>query len=323
MPRRKHNPLCRPFLKWAGGKRQLLPELQKHVPKQFGTYYEPFLGGGALFLALQRPRAVVNDSNRELINCFEVVRDSVEDLLLTLEEHQAHNAEEYYYAVRDWDRVADFMLRSPIQRAARIIYLNKTCYNGLFRVNAQGQFNVPYGRYTKPNIVDDGVLRAVSNYLNSAEVEFRCQDFVDATHDARKGDFIYFDPPYDPISDTAAFTGYDVNGFGKAEQDRLHQHFRELTTRDCLVMLSNAHTDFIKKLYTGFPCLTVEATRAINSVPQKRGKVEEVLVLNYVQQRAARRTSRRTGSKQRSSVGEAVSAVSDTGPSKSLWPVRD
>lgn len=321
MPRRTHNPLCRPFLKWAGGKRQLLPELQKRVPKQYGTYYEPFLGGGALFLALQRPHAVVNDSNSELINCYKVVRDQVEDLTALLEEHQAHNSEDYYYAVRDWDRAANYTQRQPIERAARIIYLNKTCYNGLFRVNAQGQFNVPYGKYAKPNIVDAGVLRAVSHYLNDADITLRNGDFVDATSGAHPGDFIYIDPPYDPVSDTASFTGYDVNGFGKTEQERLHRHIDSLTAHGCLVMLSNAYTEFIRGLYTGYYCLRVEAGRAINSDPQKRGKVDEVLVLNYDEERAARRTTRRTSSKQRGSLEEAVPAVSNSGRSEPLWPV--
>jgi DNA adenine methylase len=217
------NALVRPFLKWAGGKRQLLPELKKLVPASYGTYYEPFLGGGALFLALQRKRAVVNDTNAELINCYEVVRDHAEDLIVALQEHDARHNENYYYEVRDWDRAPDFSNRPLVERAARIIFLNKTCYNGLFRVNSQGQFNVPYGRYKDPNILDAGVLRAVSKYLNSADIEFRQVDFEEAVADAKPGDFIYFDPPYDPASNTASFTGYDLNGFDRAEQERLKQ----------------------------------------------------------------------------------------------------
>ncbi len=277
------NPLVRPFLKWAGGKRQLLPALKTLMPARYGTYYEPFLGGGALFLDLQRPRAVVNDSNPELINCYQAVRDHVETLISALADHRAHHAEDYYYEVRDWDRAADFVGRPSVERAARIIFLNKTCYNGLFRVNSQGQFNVPYGRYKNPNIVDEGVLRAVSKYLNTANIELRHTDFEVAVADAKPGDFIYFDPPYDPASSTASFTGYDLNGFGKEEQRRLKQCIDDLRDRRCKVLLSNADTPFIRNLYQGY-CETfvgVGATRAINSKADRRGKVDEILVTTY------------------------------------------
>jgi DNA adenine methylase len=277
----KRNPLARPFLKWAGGKRQLLPVLLAHHPKKMGTYYEPFLGGGAVLLALQPAHAIVNDTNAELINCYEVVRDNVEDLIAALNDHKARSSEDYYYEIRDWDRDSSHYERPPIERAARIIYLNKTCYNGLFRVNAQGQFNVPFGRYASPAIVNEGVLRAVSRYLSTNDVRFRNVDFTDATHDAQAGDFIYVDPPYDPLSNTASFTGYDVNGFGKDEQRRLKDHIDELTLRGCKVMLSNAYTPFILDLYQAYDCLKVEATRAINSNSKRRGKVSEILVMNY------------------------------------------
>lgn len=277
----KRAPLARPFLKWAGGKRQLLPELLARRPKKLGTYYEPFLGGGAVLLALQPARAIVNDTNGELINCYEVVRDSVEDLIALLQEHKARNSEDYYYEIRDWDRDDSYSERPAIARAARIIYLNKTCYNGLFRVNSQGQFNVPFGRYAAPSIVDDGVLRAVSRYLSTNDVQFRTVDFASATHDAQAGDFIYVDPPYDPVSSTASFTGYDVNGFGKDEQRRLKEHIDELTMRGCKVMLSNAYTPFIRDLYQEYDCLKVAATRAINSNGKGRGRVDEIVVMNY------------------------------------------
>lgn len=275
----KRNPLVRPFLKWAGGKRQLLPELLKYVPPRIGMYYEPFIGGGALFFALQRRRAVVSDSNTELINCYKVIRDDVEGLIEALRQYQ--NREEYYYAVRDWDRAPDFAARSAIERASRIVYLNKTCYNGLFRVNSQGQFNVPFGRYADPNIVDAAVLRAVNKYLQSAEVNILTSDFAEAVCEARRGDFVYFDPPYDPVSDTASFTGYDINGFGREQQVRLKQLCDTLTNRGCKVLVSNAYTPFIADLYTGYRQVKVEASRAINSNAQRRGKVDEVLVMNY------------------------------------------
>lgn len=276
----KTNTLVRPFLKWAGGKRQILPELLKYAPKQpYKTYYEPFIGGGALLFALQRRRIIMNDSNSELINCYRVVKDAVEELILALSQHC--NTEEHYYAVRDWDRSPDYARRSLVERAARIIYLNKTCYNGLFRVNSQGQFNVPFGRYVDPNIVDAGVLRAVSAYLNNCEVTILNSDFSDAVNDAKRGDFIYFDPPYDPVSDTASFTGYDINGFGKDKQMRLKEVFDELNERGCKVLLSNAYTPFVTDLYQQYSQVKIEASRAINSNAQKRGKVDEILVMNY------------------------------------------
>ena len=269
----------RPFLKWAGGKRQLLPQLRRHIPETFERYYEPFIGSGALFLALQRNRVVINDSNADLINCYQVVENSVEELICALGQHR--NIAEHYYAVRSWDRSPHYLNRSPIERAARIIYLNKTCYNGLFRVNSHGHFNVPFGRYTNPKFFDEDVLRAVSRYMNENEVELRNTDFETAVVDAQRNDFVYFDPPYDPISDTASFTGYDVNKFGKAEQNRLKVVVDDLTQRGCKVLLSNAYTPFIVDLYREYRQVQVEATRAINSNAQRRGKIHEILVMNY------------------------------------------
>ena len=276
----KTNVVVRPFLKWAGGKRQLLPELLKYVPKQQkATYYEPFIGGGALLLSLQWRKAVISDLNTELINCYQVVKDSVECLIDELAKH--HNDEEYYYEVRDWDRSPYHIERSPVERAARIIFLNKTCFNGLFRVNSQGQFNVPFGRYAEPNIVDKGVLRAVSYYFNANDVQMLNTDFACAVEDAKRNDFIYFDPPYDTVSDPASFTGYDLKGFGKDEQKRLKETFDDLSRRGCKVLLSNSYTPFVVNLYQGYKHVKVEASRAINSNGQKRGKVDEILVMNY------------------------------------------
>lgn len=277
----KRNPRARPFLKWAGGKRRLLPVLLAHRPEAMRTYYEPFLGGGAMLLALQPARAIVNDTNAELINCYTVVRDSVEEVIAVLQEHKAHNCEDHYYEIRDWDRDIRYRERPAVERAARIIYLNKTCYNGLFRVNAHGHFNVPFGRYASPAIVNEGVLRAVSRYLNTNDVQFRNVDFAHATHDAQAGDFLYFDPPYDPTSRTSSFTGYDVHAFGKDEQRRLKMLLDELTLRECKVMLSNAYTPFILDLYQTYTCLKVGATRVINSNATRRGKVNELVVTNY------------------------------------------
>ena len=284
--RGKINPLVRPFLKWAGGKRQLLPEIVKYVPKMTSkhTYYEPFLGGGALLFELQRPKAVINDSNKELINCYKVIRDSLDELMEELSKDKYSNSETSYYQMRDLDRsTKKYEILSEVEKAARIIYLNKTCYNGLFRVNSQGQFNVPFGRYKNPNFLDDAVLRAVNKYLNSNNITLLNQDFAEAVKDAKRGDFVYFDPPYDPVSETASFTGYDVNGFNRDQQKRLKKVFDDLNKRGCKVMLSNSCTDFILDLYKDYQdtIIKVMATRSINSNALKRGRVEEVLVLNY------------------------------------------
>ncbi|WP_323367935.1 DNA adenine methylase [Leptothoe sp. PORK10 BA2] len=279
MPRLTPNKLVRPFLKWAGGKRQLLPELIRHMPDTYNKYYEPFIGGGALLFALQPKKAVISDSNQELISCYTVIRDSLDELVENLRHHR--NEEDYFYRIREWDRQDSFSTKTPVQKAARIIFLNKTCYNGLFRVNAQGQFNAPFGRYTNPNILDEAVLKAVSSYLNTAKVDLLNQDFAKTVAKARKNDFIYFDPPYDPVSDTASFTGYDINGFNKDEQKRLRDTFVKLSDKGCKVMLSNAYTNFIRDLYQDYTCIRVKATRAINSKASRRGKIDEILVKNY------------------------------------------
>lgn len=279
------NPLVKPFLKWAGGKRQLLPEIKKYLPKNIGktTYFEPFLGGGALLFDLQPKTAIVNDSNKELINCYRVIKDKVEELIEILKIHKAKNSKEYYDYLRGIDRSKEYREYSDIQKAARIIYLNKTCYNGLFRVNSKGYFNVPFGRYKNPNILDEAVLRGINDYLNQKSVTFLNRDFAEAVESAKKGDFIYFDPPYDPVSNTASFTGYDINGFNQNEQRRLKQVVDDLTEKGCYVMLSNSATDFILDLYKDYKeTIVVSATRSINSNALKRGKIDEVLVLNYV-----------------------------------------
>lgn len=274
-----HQQFVQPFLKWAGGKRQLLSAIARYLPDKFNTYYEPFLGAGAVLFYLRPKRAVVNDINAELMNTYMAVRDDIENLLADLKKHK--NEKEYYYRLRDLDRTADFRRLTPTQRASRIIYLNRTCYNGLFRVNRQGYFNVPFGRYKNPQIVNEPVLRAVHHYFNTADVQLLNTDFEQAVASARAGDFVYFDPPYDPVSETARFTGYSHDGFDKKEQERLRDVFVELDRRGCLVLLSNSATDFVKHLYRDYRIVTVTANRNINSVASKRGKIDEVLVMNY------------------------------------------
>lgn len=275
----KKNKKLQPFLKWAGGKRQLLPTIRKYIPQKYGTYYEPFIGAGAVLFDIQPSVGMINDSNTELINCYKVIRDSLDELVLDLRQYK--NEKEYYYAIRDLDRNSNFKKLNPIQRASRIIYLNKTCFNGLFRVNSSGQFNVPFGSYQNPKILDEILLKAVHNYLSSKKIQIMNLDFEQAVKDAQKGDFIYFDPPYDPVSDTSSFTGYDLNGFGKNEQQRLRDVYKKLSDKGCFVLLSNSATGFILDLYKDFSIITVAASRNINSVASGRGKIDEVLVMNY------------------------------------------
>ena len=277
--RRKKNRLVQPFVKWAGGKRQLLCEIRKYIPKQITTYYEPFVGGGAVLLDLQPKKAVINDINSDVINVYETIRDDVEGVIKKLRIHK--NEKAYYYKIREQDRTKRFDNFSNVTQAARIIYLNKTCYNGLFRVNSQGQFNVPFGRYKNPQIVNEVVLRAVSRYLNEAEIKFLSIDFSEAVKNIKKSGFVYFYPPYDPISDTSSFTGYTLNGFDKEQQLKLKESCDNLNSRGCKFLLSNSATPFILNLYKHYNIEIVEVSRSINSVASGRGKIKEVLVRNY------------------------------------------
>lgn len=274
------NPLVAPVVKWVGGKRQLLKDITQYIPQAYSTYYEPFLGGGAVLFDLQPAKAVVNDINEELINVYETIRDDVEGLIADLEKHK--NEAEYFYMIREKDRDREkYNQLSKVERASRIIYLNKTCYNGLFRVNRHGEFNTPFGRYKNPNIVNKDTLRAVSEYFNKANITFRCGDFEDAVKGVRKGSFVYFDPPYDPVSESANFTGYDKGGFNRDEQIRLKKLCDKLNERGVKFLLSNSATDFILDLYKDYDIKIVQAKRAINSKGDKRGEVNEVLVKNY------------------------------------------
>jgi DNA adenine methylase len=273
--------LVQPFLKWAGGKRQLMPYIRPLIPQKIKRYFEPFIGGGAVLFYLQPAAALVNDLNSELINCYKVIRDYPEELLEAASKHQ--NTKEYYYQIREMDRVPEFEALSPIERAARLMYLNKTCYNGLFRVNSHGQFNVPFGDYKNPIIADPAVIRAVSRYFKKAKIDFVSEDFAKVVSEAKKADFVYFDPPYDPVSDTASFTGYNLHGFNRDEQKRLKETCDDLTKRGVKVLLSNSDTPYIRELYgdAGYKIQEVKARRNINSVGEGRGTINELLILNY------------------------------------------
>jgi DNA adenine methylase len=271
--------LPKPFLKWAGGKRQLLPVLREHLPPGFNRYYEPFIGAGALLFDLQPRQAVINDLNQDLITCYRVLRQQPQALIERLREHR--NDKAHFYHIRALDREPEYSLRCEIERAARMIYLNKTCFNGLFRVNRKGHFNAPFGHYSNPNIVNAEGLQAVHRYLSRSHIQIHSTDFEEAVRGARRGDFVYFDPPYDPLSETASFTHYQPTGFSRAEQERLLCVVQELTRRGCRVMLSNSATDYIRSLYRDFQVIRVSAPRMINAVGSKRGKIDELLITNY------------------------------------------
>ena len=272
--------LAAPVLKWVGGKRQLMSEIEKVLPKTYTTYYEPFIGGGAVLFELQPNKAVINDVNGELINLYNVIKDDVELLIEDLKKHE--NTPEYFYSIRELDRKKDkYENLSNVEKASRIVYLNKTCFNGLFRVNKAGEFNSPFGKYKNPNIVDEVTLRAVSKYFNKADIKILNGDFEASLKGIRKGAFVYLDPPYDPVSNSANFTGYDKGGFNRDEQIRLKKLCDKLDKKGVKFLLSNSATDFIKDLYKDYNIKIVKAKRAINSNGNARGEVDEVLVRNY------------------------------------------
>lgn len=295
----------RPFLKWAGGKGQLLGRLSARVPKAYHRYFEPFLGGGALFFALQPPRGVLSDVNREIIDCYTAVRDHVGALIGALGEHRYDS--DHYYAVRD----ADPAKLGLVERAARTIFLNKTGFNGLYRVNRAGKFNVPFGRYAKPAICDEANLRACSAAL--ANVELLATDFGSVATRAHAGDFVYFDPPYVPLSRTAAFTAYAPGGFDLDAQARLAGVFGHLAERGVSVLLSNSDVPAIRKLYAPYRMDTIQATRVINCKATRRGPVRELLV-HHVIAPAPRRATRAKPSSSVSPAARSSKSKARTAP---------
>ena len=269
----------KPFLKWAGGKRQLIDTISKHLPEKYQNYYEPFVGGGALLFYLQPKKAIVGDINAELINCYQVVKNSISELIKELSKHL--NDKDYFYQVRSWDREQSYVCRSTIEKGSRIIFLNKTCFNGLYRVNSKGQFNTPFGKYKNPNVADIETLNDVSEYLNKSSIEILNLDFEDCLKSATENDFVYLDPPYDIISSTANFTAYNQKGFNKSEHNRLKLTVDRLTAIGCKVLVSNACTEFITELYRDYQQIEVKAKRAINCKANKRGDLAEILIKNY------------------------------------------
>lgn len=272
----------RPFAKWVGGKRQLLSQFRGLglYPSDFdsvcGRYFEPFVGGGAVFFDLHPKNATISDLNSELITTYLVVRDNAEHLIESLKQHVYDK--DYFLKIRAMNPAT----MSDLDVASRFIYLNRTCFNGMYRVNSKGQFNVPFGRYRNPIICDEDNLRAASEALQS--VEILNVDYKILVSKAKAGDFIYFDPPYYPISSTSSFTSYTKDGFAEKEQIELRDTFAELSNRGCYVMLSNSDSAFIRDIYSGLKNVTittVSAGRAINSKATGRGKIAELVITNY------------------------------------------
>ena len=285
----------KPFVKWAGGKRQILERINNFIQasiEQEGNskndivYFEPFLGGGAVLLNLLPKKAVVNDLNSDLINAYKIIQSSkIDDLINKLENYQAkyknEDRDELYYSTRSKDRTSEWNRMSDVEKAARMIFLNRTCYNGLYRVNSSGQFNTPMGRYKNPLICDKELINNLSNYFNKENIEIYNGDYYNILKKIKKGDFIYLDPPYDPISNSSSFTGYTSIGFNQNEQVRLKMFCDEIHKKGAYFLLSNSDTKFIKELYNEYNISIILANRSISCDGNNRNKVCEVLIRNY------------------------------------------
>ena len=269
----------KPFLKWAGSKRQLLQVIDRYIPQNYDKYFEPFLGGGSVFFHLMPEKAVINDINKELMNSYLMIRDQLDSLMKILDNHIYD--EKYFYAVREVDRLDTYKKMTSVFKASRFIYLNRVCFNGLYRVNQKGQFNAPFGRYKNPTICNKILLTNINLFLNNVDNEIKILncDFEEALKGAKKGDFIYFDPPYD--TDGSNFTNYTKKGFNKDDQIRLKKIIDSLTNKGCKCLLSNSNTEFIQELYKNYLIKEVKANRLINSDSSGRGEVTELLIMNY------------------------------------------
>lgn len=274
----------KPFVKWAGGKRQLIPTLNENLPALFGTYYEPFLGGGALLFHIltnrQRQKCSISDLNSDLVLTYTTIRDRINDLIVSLKKHEKNyekDSKSYYYYVRE------HIPNDGIEKTSRLLFLNRTCFNGLYRVNNKGKFNVPLGKYSNPNIVNEENLRSVSDILQSSKVSIQCRDFQSVQRCAKKDDFIYFDPPYQPVSKTSNFTSYTNKDFTFDDLSRLSELCTALDEKGCKVLLSNSDSKEVSKMFSTKPWKInkVRANRSINSDSKKRTGHFELLIKNY------------------------------------------
>lgn len=275
------NKLIAPFVKWVGGKRQIMPSIVELLPKKISTYtyIEPFVGGGATLFHLQPKNAIVNDFNIELVNVYTVIKNNLSELIEDLKKHK--NETSYFYELRSIDRTKKFQELTNVQKASRIIYLNKTCFNGLYRVNNSGEFNSPFGKYKNPNIVNEPTLKAVNNYLNTNDIQLVSGDYESILQEANTNSFVYLDPPYHPISENSNFTGYIQGGWDMFDQIRLREACDSLNSRGIKFLLSNSSSGFIKDQYEKYHISIIKANRSINSDGAKRGEVDEVLIRNY------------------------------------------
>ena len=274
----------KPFVKWAGGKRQLIPIINQNLPESFGTYYEPFLGGGALLFHIltdkNGQKCSISDLNSDLVLAYTTIRDRIDSLIASLKNHEKNyqkDSESYYYSIRENNP------RSEIEKTSRLIFLNRTCFNGLYRVNSKGKFNVPLGKYSNPNIVNEENIRAVSHILQSSRISIKCRDFEAVLRDAKKGDLVYFDPPYQPVSATANFTSYTTKDFTYDDLTRLAELCLKLDSRGCKVLLSNSDSKEVADIFAKNPwkITRIEANRSINSNSKKRTGHFELLIKNY------------------------------------------
>lgn len=272
-----------PFVKWAGGKTQLLDKIRTLMPKEYNHYFEPFIGGGALFFNVAPKNFTINDFNSELVQAYKCFtnEDDFKALVEKLNFYQENHSEEQYYQVRAMDKEEGFLSLPIYERAARMIYLNKSCFNGLYRVNSKGYFNVPSGKKETVNCYEKANLNEIADFFSNSKFEILNGDFEKAVENAQKGDFVYFDPPYDTWEDKNSFTSYAKNPFGKDEQKRLAEIFKKLSDKGVFVMLSNHNTEYIRELYKDFHINVVEARRNINSKGNGRGNVEETIIINY------------------------------------------
>jgi len=274
----------KPFVKWAGGKRQLIPILSQNLPASFGTYYEPFLGGGALLFHIltekNGQKCSISDLNSDLVLAYTTIRDRTDDLIISLKNHEKNyhkDSVSYYYSIRESNP------RNEIEKTSRLIFLNRTCFNGLYRVNSKGKFNVPLGKYSNPNIVNEENIRAVGQILQSSRVSIKCRDFESVLRDAKKGDLVYFDPPYQPVSATANFTSYTNKDFTYDDLTRLAELCLKLDSKGCHVLLSNSDSKEVAEIFAKKPwkISKIEANRSINSNSKKRTGHFELLIKNY------------------------------------------
>ncbi len=274
---------AKPFLKWVGGKKKIIPQIKQYIPKSYCQYFEPFIGGGALFFDLEPKKAYINDINKILISAYKNIKNhpheiinKLEDLQKTFYEKNNEERKTYFYEIRDVFNNTEY---DSFLKTSYIIFLNKTCYNGMYRENLKGKFNVPFGRYKNPKILDKKNILAVSKLLQN--VTITGYSFEKAVENAKSMDFIYFDPPYHPLSITSNFTSYSNGGFTEKDQIKLRDVFKDLDKRNCLVMLSNSDTEFIREIYEEFTQKTVSAARSINCKAAGRGKINELLIMNY------------------------------------------